>query len=775
MGFRMSSIQFMNNYQQTLNKAYQKQAKYLEQGDGSSIHRGSDDPINYSKFMRYNVADNENERYQKNVDTAISWMETSDNSVVHMADRIKTMSEKTVAAANSYNSTADFAAISKEMMAQIEQIVATANTQQADRYVFAGQMDTTEPFQISHDSYNRGMAKTLDPHQAAFFKGANSDDNATLYQMLTLEYDDGTYYLDTQSGYIYSKDFVDEGYKELIARGYDKITETDKGSASSATLARTYAVGTVSPMSVEKAWEVVNNAVTDAEGGENNFLQIIRSADINTIDDSYRELCAALKVLYDKDYSKVTADVADAKKDIVNTMADPTNIWYNYTITVTKTEYVDDGNSNPTPVTTYLEDDETTFSTDRTSIAYGPCTSANGTAYLNTLRNTYQNSGTAGQIGYTTYNFTYTTTEATKISWNDYDSTTGDLSTSTNSVTGTNWKLSNNYKTQIVNNLTNAIDEYATSNTYLTAVSSYATDGDTWTADEIITKGLDSVHCVDPESPSNGNLASSEIVTADQVQALAQSEIIKLAVDKCANYEMEAFKVSDAFTNQGLQRDDIDLKEENNAFVFYTGTQDKSTKSTASGLFVTMFSIDDERNVTETPLPETFLFSTIKQKIITYSGDQNYISMTKLNGANDRTSDVVNLTGQDLFGVDIFDNEESGNKSSGTASLNNLLTVYTQTASCDEHWLSSDGVTLADVAHATITISETTLGARLNLYNSVAEMLDNQEVVITKDITDVSGTDIAQLATKLMEHTTLYNMALALGGRVLPQSLADYL
>ena len=54
-------------------------------------------------------------------------------------------------------------------------------------------------------------------------------------------------------------------------------------------------------------------------------------------------------------------------------------------------------------------------------------------------------------------------------------------------------------------------------------------------------------------------------------------------------------------------------------------------------------------------------------------------------------------------------------------------------------------------------------------------MLYNQSVTITNDITNVSGTDVAELATRLMEITTLYNMALALGGRVLPQSLADYL
>ena len=168
-------------------------------------------------------------------------------------------------------------------------------------------------------------------------------------------------------------------------------------------------------------------------------------------------------------------------------------------------------------------------------------------------------------------------------------------------------------------------------------------------------------------------------------------------------------------------------------------------------------------------------FKTIMQRVVTYSGDDNHISMVKLNGATDTRSDIVNVTGQDLFGCDIFDDEFSGNEKSGTAMMNNCLTVYTMTDACDSHWLSSDGITLADVSHATLIVAQTTLGARLQLYGNVEDMLDNQNALVTGDITDLDSTDVAELATKLMEMTTIYNLALSLGGRVLPQSLADYL
>ena len=260
----------------------------------------------------------------------------------------------------------------------------------------------------------------------------------------------------------------------------------------------------------------------------------------------------------------------------------------------------------------------------------------------------------------------------------------------------------------------------------------------------------------------------------DRYKKICEKKRDTSAKDLCSGFphEFETFKVSHAFDNRGLPLDSVS-SDDWHTFVKYS--KNETGLYTAVGINVTLFDVDESHDVTEIKPPKEFDFTTIEQKIVNYMGDDNDISMVKMNGANDKTSDVVNLTGPDLFGKDIFDDEYSGNTRSGSAMLNNMLTVYTFTNACDPKWLTSDAVTLTDVSHATVTVAETTLGSRLQLYNSVAEMLDNQEVTITNDITEVSGTDIAELATRLMEMTTLYNMALSLGGRVLPQSLADYL
>ena len=367
----------------------------------------------------------------------------------------------------------------------------------------------------------------------------------------------------------------------------------------------------------------------------------------------------------------------------------------------------------------------------------------------------------------------------TDVSWSGYDSDTQIISTDTTTVSALTWNSSNSYKNGVVNNIETAIEDYAKNNIYSTTVSD--SDSDDQLADDIAQNVLNTILADKPASSTVTGVQTDNVaesislaanVTSDQVDDLAKAKLISLAVANVADYEPEKFLVSHAFTNRGLIHDAVEEVDKND-YVEYK--QNANGTWSVTGLNVALFSLNEETHeVTEGDKLE-FQFSTIEQRMVTYMGDDNYISMVKMNGANDKSSDIVNLNGNDLFGCDIFDDSNSGNEQSGCAMLNNMLTVYTFTNASDEHWLTSDGVTLSDVSHATITIAETTLGSRLNLYDSVAEMLDNQATTITNDITNVSGTDVAELATRLMEMTTLYNMALALGGRVLPQSLADYL
>lgn len=210
-----------------LNRSYANQANLMEQGDGAKLHRPSDNAIGYSKYLRFNTSYGENDQYQYNIKTAVSWMKNTDAALVDMADAMKTVVEKANQAQGT-NTATDMKAIASEMLVMVQQCVSDANTQVNGRYLFSGQADLIQPYTLSNDKYERGLTKTLDDKQTAFFSGSSAvapngsnvpapATSGDLCQMLTMADDDGNlYYMNTISGKIYTKDFVEEGYKQIM-------------------------------------------------------------------------------------------------------------------------------------------------------------------------------------------------------------------------------------------------------------------------------------------------------------------------------------------------------------------------------------------------------------------------------------------------------------------------------------------------------------------------------------------------------------------------------
>ena len=444
---RIGSLQMVSRYQKQLNTAAEEQAKLMEQSDGQSLHRPSDDPVRYSNWLRYSTEQNENEQYKKNVDAGKSWMQRTDGAVSGMADIFKTLKEKTIQAAQSPHQNTDMAAIAKEMTAKLHEIVSLGNSQQGDRYIFSGQSDLTQPFLLTEKKVARGVPKTLDDQQSKFF--ADTNVSGRMKQMITLQGDDkNEYYLDTKTGDIYSYDFMKDGYKKKVAAGQ---TEVNPAADRAGTLGGAFNVS-------------------------DNFLN--------------------------------TGQIKDA---------------------------------STTPP------------------------------------------AAAGK--------------------------------------GANWSQSITVNGQTVN---------------------------------------------------------------------------------------------------------LKLK-------------------------------------------------TIDQQIVKYQGDFKQISMVKKNGAVEPTADTVNATAGDIFGTDIFDDEKSGNTRSGTAALNDMLTVAAKVDSSDVNWLISDGVTLADESHNNVVIAQDHIAARHNVYKGMADILDDYAVSIKQDISDTNSTDVAKLAVQLMQASAIYNMSLSVGSRILPPTLTDYL
>ncbi len=479
----------------------------MEHADGTHIHRGSDNPEEYAKLLRFNVSQFENDQYQKDVKNAISFMNTEDATLTNMVSIAKTFASKTIQAAVTTNTSSDYEAIAKEMYSCLEETLSLCNRQQGDRYVFSGQRDTTQPFVLSEDYFNRGVLKTLDTAQTKFFKNHISEGDSFVYQMIQLKDENNQkYYLDTESGDLLKSQFVEEDYKQLVTLDF---------------------------VNIKAAKKYVKDMEDAAAAGD----------------------------------ATATAEIANENSKYSSTK-----------------KLLDEGIYNKVDIAT------------------------------------------------------------------------------------------------------------------------------------------------DVKNPAD-----------------------------------DEFTVAKYFDSKGIiQNNDTDTKL---TVTFPVLDDDGNPKPYT----------DAQGNLTTDPMTIDLSFVTISQKIVTYNGDFKHISMVKENGATDMISDVVNVTGEDAFGFDLFDNDASGNERSGSAYLNSMLTVHGQILKEDVPWLNSDGVTISNATHNNMLLAQSTIGARLQLYTNVSTMLESQGDVITEDITNTTGTDVAELATRLMEMTSLYNMALSLGGRILPVSLADYL
>ena len=220
-------------YLNQLNRTYENQTKLMEQSDGAKLHRPSDDAIGYSKYLRYSTSYGENNQYQTNVKTAISWMKNSDSSLVDITNCFKTVVTKANQAQGT-NTASDMRAIAQEMLVQVQQSVADANIQINGRYLFSGQRDLVQPYNIYYDEpVDRGLTKTLDDKQEDFFTDATR--SGDLVQMLVMkDVDTGEkYFLNTITGNVYTEEFVEEGYKEKISAGQSTVKTGDEAGTIS--------------------------------------------------------------------------------------------------------------------------------------------------------------------------------------------------------------------------------------------------------------------------------------------------------------------------------------------------------------------------------------------------------------------------------------------------------------------------------------------------------------------------------------------------------------
>ena len=113
---------------------------------GRKINKPSDDPVGITYAMRYRKELSDNEQYQKNVDSALSWLDFSDQMLDQVNDITTRLKELTVQGSNGTNPQGAMDSIRQEVLQLKEQLVQIGNSQLNGKYVFNGQTYDKEPY-----------------------------------------------------------------------------------------------------------------------------------------------------------------------------------------------------------------------------------------------------------------------------------------------------------------------------------------------------------------------------------------------------------------------------------------------------------------------------------------------------------------------------------------------------------------------------------------------------------------------------------------------------
>lgn len=143
---------------------------------GRKINKPSDDPVGITYSLRYRAELSSNEQYQKNVDSAVSWLEFNDTVMSQSGDVMQRMRELIVQASTGTNPQSALDSINEEMNQLKEQMVDIANSKLNGKYIFNGETYDIKPYDFpkaidgSLDTTNAGSVLT-DPGKINFIVG----------------------------------------------------------------------------------------------------------------------------------------------------------------------------------------------------------------------------------------------------------------------------------------------------------------------------------------------------------------------------------------------------------------------------------------------------------------------------------------------------------------------------------------------------------------------------------------------------------------------------
>lgn len=146
---RITNSMMVSNMMRNINANLNRMEKIQNQmATGKNIARPSDDPVGMARILKSTSDIMVSEQHKKNVDEALSWLETTETSVTQLKDVMQRVRELTVRGATGSMAAEDRQAIQKEIVQLKEQVLSIGNAAFAGRFIFGGYNTKEHPFSI---------------------------------------------------------------------------------------------------------------------------------------------------------------------------------------------------------------------------------------------------------------------------------------------------------------------------------------------------------------------------------------------------------------------------------------------------------------------------------------------------------------------------------------------------------------------------------------------------------------------------------------------------
>lgn len=183
----MMNAQLLRNLNTNLNRMNNESNQL---STGRKINKPSDDPVGLTFALRYRSELAANEQYQKNVDSALSWLEYTDTTLDQAGSVLQRARELAVNGANGTNPQEALDSIKSEMGQLYNQLVSIGNSQFNGKYVFNGQKTDIPPYSVDNATKDKtdnsaiqyeigaGVKLPINATGEQVFGKADSPDNA---------------------------------------------------------------------------------------------------------------------------------------------------------------------------------------------------------------------------------------------------------------------------------------------------------------------------------------------------------------------------------------------------------------------------------------------------------------------------------------------------------------------------------------------------------------------------------------------------------------------